>query len=80
MADFRPQDWPLAVWVLYGLGALYILGFLAFFFRIETAAKRAAHGAHADVVRYNRMLRGFPNSLYARMLGRRPLEEAQPGG
>lgn len=64
--------WP--VWTLYALGGLYIVGFLAFFFRIESAARRAAGGDSEAVAHYNRILRGFPNALYARMLGRRPLE------
>ena len=64
--------WP--VWALYALGALYLVGFLVFFFRIESAAKRAATGDAQAVERYNRILGGFPNALYARMLGRRPLE------
>lgn len=76
MASLDPH-WPWQVWVLHILGALYLLGFVAFFFLIEGAARRAASGDPAMVARYNRILRGFPNALYARMLGRRPMESVR---
>jgi hypothetical protein len=80
VADLDPRSWPQPVWALYALGALYLAGFLTFFFRIEGAARRAAMGGPAEVARYNRILRGFPNALYARMLGRRPLESGAGEG
>ena len=76
-----PLEW--SVLVLYGIGVLYIAGFVTSFFRLERAARRAAEGGMQEVADYNRLLRGFPNALYARMLGRRPLEspgDAKPQG
>jgi cytochrome c biogenesis protein CcdA len=70
----RLPDWPWPVWGLYALGVLYLVGFAVFFVLIERGARRAARGNPEEVARFNRLLRGFPNALYARMLGRRPLE------
>lgn len=67
-------DWPWPVWALYGIGALYLVGFVTSFFRLKAGARRAGSGDAAAVTAYNGMLRGFPSALYARMLGRRPLE------
>lgn len=72
-----PLEWP--VLALYGVGVLYIAGFVTSFFRLERAARRAGAGGPSDVEAYNRLLHGFPNALYARMLGRRPLEAPGEG-
>jgi len=75
--DWRTWSW--GVWALYGVGALYVGGFVWFFARLETVARRAARGDPEAVRRHNRLLRGFPNALYARMLGRHPLEDDGAG-
>jgi hypothetical protein len=72
--DWDPRLWSLPVWILYGIGVLYVAGFVTFFFRIERSAKAARAGDPESVRKYNAGLKGFPNSLYARMLGKRPLE------
>ncbi len=74
MSEWDPQTWSRLAQALYGLGALYLLGFFIFFSRFLVAEKHARTGDAAAVRRYNRMLRGFPNSFYAKMLGKRRLE------
>lgn len=73
--DFSPASWSALTWALYAIGVLYLLGFLVFFFRIEGAARSAQTGGSQAIAKYNRILRGFPNALFARMLGRRPMLE-----
>lgn len=69
-----PAAWSPIVWFLYGFGALYLVGFFAYFFRFERAEKTAHASDPASVAHFNRILRGFPNSFYAKMLGKRRLE------
>ena len=63
-------------WVLglYLAGALHLAFFFTFFVLFRRAEARARSEGGALVPRYNRMLRGFPNSFYAKMLGKRPLD------
>ncbi|MES2154069.1 MAG: hypothetical protein V4510_02950 [bacterium] len=77
MADLDPQSWSLFVRVLYAVGALYLAGFFAFFVTFQLALGRARSGDAAEVARYNRLLRGFPNAFYAKLLGRRPLVQGE---
>lgn len=67
-----PGPW----WVvaLYLVGGLHLAFFFAFFVLFRRAEARARAEGGERVLRYNRMLRGFPNSFYAKMLGKRPLE------
>jgi len=74
VGDLGWATWPPMLWGLYGIGALYLFGFVVFFARLEALARRAAAGDAEAIRRHNRLLRGFPNALYARMLGRHPLE------
>jgi hypothetical protein len=73
VADLAPTG-PWWVLALYLLGALHLAFFFAFFVLFRRAEARARAEGGALVLRYNRMLRGFPNSFYAKMLGKRPLE------
>ena len=74
MFDTDYTGWSYSTWVLYVLGALFLVGFLWFwarFARLERAAKRQGGDA---VLRYNHAIRGFPNAVYAKMFGKQAFE------
>jgi hypothetical protein len=78
MAPLQPATWDWWTWALYALAAYYLVNFFLHFFRFARLERRAHEGGPEEVERFNRALRGFPASGYAKMLGKRPLE-ADPG-
>jgi len=56
---------------LYCLGAVYLAGFLVFLVRFAVAGRRVRDGGPREA--YNKVLKGFPNGFYAKMMGKRPL-------
>jgi len=72
--DLDWRHWSPWIWWLHGLAAYYLLGFFWFWFRFQSAERVARSGDAAAVERFNRMLRGFPNSIYAKMFGKRALD------
>lgn len=78
VVEWDPQAWSPFTRAIYAIGGLYLLGFFAFFAIFRAADKRARTGDPMAVARYNRLLRGFPNAFYAKLLGRRRLEPAEP--
>jgi hypothetical protein len=79
MAEFDPSTWSLFVRGAYTLGAVYLVLFFFFFTLFHRAAARVKAGEAGAIARYNRLLRGFPNAFYAKLLGRRRLESDAPG-
>lgn len=79
MLGWDPASWGWMVWTLHAVGAAYALLFVAYWVRFVAGERRARSGSPEDVRRYNRSLRGFPASLYAKMMGRRPLVPANGG-
>ena len=73
MAWSDPSTWAPFTWVLYAVGALYVMGFFAFFVAFHRGESRARREGAEATARYNRLLRGFPNGFYAKMMGRKPL-------
>ena len=73
------RHWTPWIWWLHAVAAYYVAGFLWFWFRFQAAERAARAGDAAAVERFNRMLRGFPNAVYAKMFGKRALETAPPG-
>ena len=69
MPTLPPWDYWTAF--LYTLGGLYLVGFAVFLARFAAAGRRVRRGG--PKAEYNRLLRGFPNAFYAKMLGKRPL-------
>lgn len=79
MFDTDPAAWRISTWALYGLAAVYVVGFVAFWLAFGVAERRARrHGGDA-VLAYNALLRGFPNALYAKMFGKQPFETPPVG-
>jgi hypothetical protein len=68
---FAPASWGFWTTFLYCLGAVYLVGFFVFVVRFRLAERRVRAGGPAGL--YNKVLRGFPNAFYAKMLGKRPL-------
>jgi hypothetical protein len=65
-------------WWWYIIAVYYTVNFVVFWVRFARAEARAKAGEPEAVTRFNAMLRGFPNAIYAKMFGKRPLEIAQP--
>ena len=73
MEPWDPAGWGAAAWVWYTVGALYLLGFAVFLPLAWRARKRVQAGRPGAVERHDRLVRGFPNGLYAKMVGIRPI-------
>jgi hypothetical protein len=69
--SFEPRTWSFWTTFLYTLGSVYLLGFFVYLVRFTFAARRVRAGG--PVGPYNKLLRGFPNGFYAKMMGKRPL-------
>ncbi len=76
VVSFEPSTWSAWVWFLYAFAGAYLLGFVWFFVRFEQEERKAMAGDQAALDRFNRLLVGFPNAFYAKMLGKRRLESA----
>lgn len=64
---------------LYGFAVYCAVGLVWYWFRFQLLEARAQGGDPEDVSRFNRVLKGFPNVVFAKMLGKRPLEERSDG-
>ncbi len=67
-------SWSPWAWFLHAFGAAFLIGFVAYFWLFAVLERRASDGDPVAVSRFNRSLRGFPNFVYAKMLGKSPLE------
>lgn len=74
--DTDPAGWSFSTWWLYVFAAYYLVNFLWFWFCFRRAERAAKSGGGPAIAQYNRLLRGFPNAVFAKMFGRRPLELA----
>lgn len=72
--DLAYQEWSWWVWFLHSFAAYAMAGFVWFWFRFHRLETAAADGMERAVRRYNRALQGFPNAVYAKMMGKKPLE------
>ncbi len=79
VVSFEPSQWSAWVWFLYAFASVYLVGFAWFFVRFEQEERKALAGDRQALVRFNRLLAGFPNSFYAKMLGKRALEATGNG-
>jgi len=73
-----PSEWTYVTWAFVVLGAVYSAGFVVFWFRFQAADRAARRGDAGAAERFNAMLRGFPNTMYAKMMGKKPYEVAKP--
>lgn len=72
--EMDPQAWRFSTWWLYALAFYYWVNFLVFWFRFRAAERRAKSGEAQAIAHYNRLLRGFPNAVFAKQFGKRPFE------
>lgn len=78
MFDLDFRAWSLWVWWLYAFAAYCLVGFTVSWFRFHTLAAAAEEGMPSQVERFNRAIRGFPNRLFAKMMGLSPIEPHEP--
>lgn len=74
MPDVDPEAFSWWDWWLYAFALYCAAGTVYFWFRFADLEAKAKTGGADDVARFNRVLKGFPNAIYAKMLGRRALE------
>ncbi len=72
--DLDVQSWSFWIWWLYAFAVYCLVGFLWFWVRLQGLYRGAAEGLPAQVERYNRALQGFPNAVFAKMMGRSAIE------
>ena len=84
-----PAEWTRTTWFFVILSVFYVVGVVVYWFRFQAAERRAKSGEPGAPERFNAMLAGFPNAIYAKMLGKKPFvvakedepkEQATPGG
>jgi hypothetical protein len=72
--DLDWRHWSPWVWWLHALAAYYLAGFAWFWLRFQAAERAVRGGAPGAEERFNALLRGFPNSVYAKQFGKKPYE------
>ena len=73
-----PAEWTRTTWFFVLLGSFYVVGVVVYWFRFQAAERRAKAGEPGAPERFNAMLAGFPNAIYAKMLGKKPFEVRPP--
>jgi hypothetical protein len=73
------RTWTPWIWWLHGLAIYYVAAFLWFWFRFQAAERAAKSGDAGAVERFNAMIRGFPNAVFAKMFGKRAFETPGKG-
>ena len=72
--DVDVQEWEPSTYFFYTLAALYLVAFLVYWVRFQRAEKAAKRGDPGAPERFNELLRGFPNTVFAKMFGKKPFE------
>ncbi len=72
--DLDVRAWSFGIWWLYAFATYCLVGFLWFWIRLHSLARAAADGLPAQVERYNQALRGFPNAVFAKMMGKSAIQ------
>lgn len=74
-----PSEWTRTTWFFVLMAVWFAIGFLVFWFRFQAAERAAKSGEPGAPQRFNAMLRGFPNTMYAKMMGKKPYDVAGRG-
>lgn len=74
MAPWEPSTWSWVTWLFYTLGASYWALFHVTWFRFRSLEQALARDEPGSVESWNKAVSGFPGSMYAKMLGKRRLE------
>ena len=72
--DIDVDTWEPSTYFFYVLAGLYLIGFLVYWVRFQRAEKAAKRGEPGAPERFNELLRGFPNTVFAKMFGKKPFE------
>jgi hypothetical protein len=78
--DIDVAQWEPATYFFYVLAVLYLAFFLLYWVLFQRAEKAAKRGDPGAPERFNEMLRGFPNAVFAKMFGKKPFEVGGSGG
>jgi hypothetical protein len=77
--DLDWRHWTPWVWWLHALAAYYVAGFVLFWVRFQAAERAVKGGVPGAEERFNALLRGFPNTVYAKQFGKKPYEVMPTG-
>ncbi|HJQ93582.1 MAG TPA: hypothetical protein VJ874_04775 [Candidatus Thermoplasmatota archaeon] len=72
--DIDVESWEPSTYFFHVLAALYLAAFLVYWVRFQRAEKAAKRGDPGAPERFNELLRGFPNTMFAKMFGKKPYE------
>ncbi len=75
MAPTEPSTWSGWTWFFFTLGATYWFFFHVTWFQLRSYEQAVERGEPGAVASFNRAISGFPGSMYAKMLGKRRLED-----
>ncbi len=74
--DLAYQEWSLWIWCLNAFALYCAVGFVVTWFWFHGLMRRI-HAGELDLVpRFNRAIAGFPNAVFAKMMGMAPLDDA----
>lgn len=75
MSPWEPSGWSATTWLFYTLGATYWALFHVTWFQFRSLERAVARDEPGAIESFNRAIGGFPGSMFAKMLGKRRLEE-----
>lgn len=78
--DVDVGSWDFLTYCFYVLAVMYVEFFVLFWVLFQRAEKAARRGEPGAAERFNEMLRGFPNAVFAKMFGKKPYEVAAGAG
>jgi hypothetical protein len=78
--DVDVDSWEPTTYFFNVLAVLYVAFFLLYWVLFQRAEKAAKRGDPGAAERFNEMLRGFPNAVFAKMFGKKPYEVGANAG
>ena len=78
--DVDMESWDFVTYCFYVLAVLYMAFFLLYWVRFQRAEKAAKRGDPGAAERFNELMRGFPNAVFAKMFGKKPYEVSAAAG
>ncbi len=77
--DLAYQEWGFGIWFLNAFALYCAVGFIWTWFWFHGLKRRVDGGDVAAVPRFNKAIQGFPNAVFAKMMGLGPIEQEEAG-
>jgi hypothetical protein len=78
--DIDVAEWEPSTYFFSVLAVLYLAFFFLYWVLFQRAEKAAKRGDPGAPERFNELLRGFPNAVFAKMFGKKPFEVGAEAG